>query len=146
MGHDISQKSPETFCLISRADSRFAPSQWETTLLCNDVSHWLGASLESTLILMSINLLQDCFLMPQLVWVILEPGITEIIFWLSLLILSPAFMSFYVLYNISWKRNMVRGKIYVQHFLLTTYLQNHLSVYWFDIRYVSPQLIPHMNL
>ena len=27
-----------------RADSRFAPSQWETALLCNDVSHWLGAS------------------------------------------------------------------------------------------------------
>ena len=31
------------------ADSRFAPSQWEMVLLCNDVSHWLGASLESTL-------------------------------------------------------------------------------------------------
>ena len=30
-----------------RAASRFAPSQWETALLCNDVSHWLGASLES---------------------------------------------------------------------------------------------------
>ena len=26
--------------------SRFAHSQWETALLCNDVSHWLGASLE----------------------------------------------------------------------------------------------------
>ena len=33
-----------------RADSRFAPSQGETTtLLCNDVSHWLGTSLESAL-------------------------------------------------------------------------------------------------
>ena len=30
-----------------RADSRFVPSQWETVLLCNDVSHWLGASPES---------------------------------------------------------------------------------------------------
>ena len=29
-----------------RADSRFALSQWETSLLCNDVSHWLGASLD----------------------------------------------------------------------------------------------------
>ena len=28
---------------------RAAPSQWETPLLCNDVSHWLGASLESAL-------------------------------------------------------------------------------------------------
>ena len=34
---------------VWRADSRFVPSQWETALLCNDVSHWLGASLESAL-------------------------------------------------------------------------------------------------
>ena len=34
---------------LPRADSRFAPRQWETALLCNDVSHWLGASLESAL-------------------------------------------------------------------------------------------------
>ena len=30
-----------------RADSRFVPSQWETPLLCNDVSHWLGTNIES---------------------------------------------------------------------------------------------------
>ena len=34
---------------INRADSRFAPSQWELVLLCNDVSHWLGANLVSAL-------------------------------------------------------------------------------------------------
>ena len=33
-----------------RADSRFARSQWETALLCNDVSHWLCTSLESALL------------------------------------------------------------------------------------------------
>ena len=33
-----------------RADSRFATSQWETALLCNDVSHWLGANLELALL------------------------------------------------------------------------------------------------
>ena len=32
-----------------RAQSGFAPSQWETVLLCNDVSHWLGVSLKSAL-------------------------------------------------------------------------------------------------
>ena len=32
-----------------RFGSRFAPSQRETALLCNDVSHWLGANLESAL-------------------------------------------------------------------------------------------------
>ena len=31
------------------ADSRLAPSQWETLLQSNTVSHWLGASLESAL-------------------------------------------------------------------------------------------------
>ena len=32
-----------------RADSRFAPSQWETALLCKDVSHRLGTNLKSAL-------------------------------------------------------------------------------------------------
>ena len=32
-----------------RADSRFAPNQWEMALLCNNVSNWLGTSLESAL-------------------------------------------------------------------------------------------------
>ena len=41
-----------------RADSRFAPSQWETSLQSNNVSHWLGASLESALY----------FLIPALQW------------------------------------------------------------------------------
>ena len=35
--------------IVFRADSRFAPRQWETALLCNGVSHWLGASLKSAL-------------------------------------------------------------------------------------------------
>ena len=38
-----------------RADSRLAPSQWETVLVCN-VSQWLGASLESALWYNSIML------------------------------------------------------------------------------------------
>ena len=35
--------------LIQRTDSRFAPSQWETPLESNAISHWLRANLESTL-------------------------------------------------------------------------------------------------
>ena len=31
------------------AEYRFAPSQWETVLLRNDFSHWLGAGLESAM-------------------------------------------------------------------------------------------------
>ena len=32
-----------------QADSKFASSQWDTVLFCNDASHWLGASIESAL-------------------------------------------------------------------------------------------------
>ena len=35
---------------IPRADSSLAPSQWETSLQSNSISHWLGANLESDLI------------------------------------------------------------------------------------------------
>ena len=42
--------------MINRADSRFASSQWETSLPCNDVSHWLGINLESALIHAAVNL------------------------------------------------------------------------------------------
>ena len=45
--HHTHTPHPHTYTHIHRADSRFAPSQWEMALLCNDVSHWLGANLES---------------------------------------------------------------------------------------------------
>ena len=43
------KKCHQSLGCCCRADSRFAPSQWETALHCNDASHWLGASLESAL-------------------------------------------------------------------------------------------------
>ena len=43
----ITGSTVQGFLSITRADSRFAPRQWETALLCNDVSHWLGANLKS---------------------------------------------------------------------------------------------------
>ena len=39
----------EGYCwadILFRADSRFAPSQWETSLQSKAVSHWLGANLD----------------------------------------------------------------------------------------------------
>ena len=43
----MASREGNVFHISGGADSRFAPSQWETALLCNDVSHWLSASLES---------------------------------------------------------------------------------------------------
>ena len=39
--------------IFLRSDSRFAPSQWETSLQSSTVSHWLGANLKSALFLFS---------------------------------------------------------------------------------------------
>ena len=49
------------FAYLDRAGSRFAPSQWETALLYNDVSHWLGASLESALPQSSAQIILRCY-------------------------------------------------------------------------------------
>ena len=54
-----------------RADSRFAPSQWETTLLCNDVSQLPGASLESTLLIL-LGSPYMIFLSTQWHWMIFD--------------------------------------------------------------------------
>ena len=42
------------YLYLCRADSRLAPSQWETPLQSNAVSHWLGTSLESALLCMCV--------------------------------------------------------------------------------------------
>ena len=39
-------------CACCRADSRFVPSQWETLLQSNAIPHWLGANLESAVLLL----------------------------------------------------------------------------------------------
>ena len=38
-----------------RADSRLVSSQWETSLQSNAISHWLGTTLESALMIMGIS-------------------------------------------------------------------------------------------
>ena len=45
----MTTKTAPVYIYLYKADSRFAPNQGETALLCNDVSHWMGASLESAL-------------------------------------------------------------------------------------------------
>ena len=44
-----------------RADSRFAPSQWEKVLQSNVVSHWLGLNLEWDVGVLSVDLLCTWF-------------------------------------------------------------------------------------
>ena len=50
VSHYLNQWWPSpTMDKIIRADPRVVPSQWETSLQSNAVSHWLGANLESAL-------------------------------------------------------------------------------------------------
>ena len=62
--------------------NRFAPSQWETALLCNDVSHWMGAGLESAqymlYILYSTVNTMPAVLMP---WRLKEPRHQQAWYW-----------------------------------------------------------------
>ena len=48
-----------------RADSRLVPSQWETSLQCNTVSHWLCANLESALSLYTQTWMTSKTVRPQ---------------------------------------------------------------------------------
>ena len=54
------------FYFYIRSDSRFAPSHWGTALLGKDVSHWLGASLESVLYIKTREISLD--LLKQFEW------------------------------------------------------------------------------
>ena len=38
-----------------RDQSRYASSQWETSLHCNDISHWLGAYLDCSLVILNYH-------------------------------------------------------------------------------------------
>ena len=54
---------------------RYAPSPWETSLHCNDVSHWLGAYLDSSLLYRSCwSILRSHIVMksaPHISWLLL---------------------------------------------------------------------------
>ena len=55
-----------------KAHSRFAPSQWKTALLSNDVSHWLGASIESALYLPARTTAGRTITGPSIPWMIVK--------------------------------------------------------------------------
>ena len=41
---------------VTTSDFRLVPSQWETVLLCNNISHWLGTSLESAVVKIRVRI------------------------------------------------------------------------------------------
>ena len=61
---------------IFRADSRLVPSQWETLLQSNAISHWLGAYLESTLILYMHNILNMGTIYEYLICLLTQDNVT----------------------------------------------------------------------
>ena len=73
-----------------RVDSRFAPSQWEMPLLCNDISHWLGASLESAL-----YIIEFVIIMLNITWWYSRPCYT-----------SAQLIGLWEMWPLSWIRNI----------------------------------------
>ena len=67
-----------------KTDSRFAPSQWETSLQSNAVSHWLGANLGSVLNLFPSSGIPALYqLRPQLIHDKRSqlPGVIMLLYW-----------------------------------------------------------------
>ena len=62
-GHLLCLGSHPVWYSISGADSRLAPSQWETSLQSNSVSHWLGANLKSALDIHPLNAVVSIFML-----------------------------------------------------------------------------------
>ena len=60
--------SPYISMGMCRADSRLEPSQWETSLQSNTVSHWLGANLESALDVTTFLVIDTVQLLPEFSW------------------------------------------------------------------------------
>ena len=50
--------TPRSICECSSDHFAYAPTQWETTLHCNVVSHWLGTCTEQSLVLRIFNRLE----------------------------------------------------------------------------------------
>ena len=76
---------------IFRADSRFVPSQWEMALLSNNVTHWLGTSLESALILVDV---------------VYHPKLNMFVCWITLSKhknILAYMLSYFSRWNSSWK-------------------------------------------
>ena len=124
-----------------RADSRFALSQWETPLLCNDVSHWLDA-IPADCIRLPLdnltNLIKHAFFLPTVYWSTLKSS-TEIcikntinLFWLNDVM--------------QWHRSrstmaqvMVCCLTVPNHYLNQRWLLNGCSIYLRAIAQLEPQ-------
>ena len=105
--------------MIYRADSRFAASQWETSLQSNAISHWLGTNLQSALI----------YIIPKVIYFVLYgftlydyfsfrmAGIDLILLIRSQLaneLVLPCLLPILSLHFQIWGANLVGGRFYIQ--------------------------------
>ena len=81
--------------------SRFAPSHREMALLCNDVSHWLSASLESALMMVRIHHFSFGIVLPISIPVSSRQNHSCVTAALWKRIISPQFCILLLIYNTS---------------------------------------------
>ena len=118
--------------IIYRADSRFAPSQWETALHCKDVSHWLGASLESTLINIGGLLTISIFIQNTLIFSPIFSSYTISLHWVGTGRLEPSWWKtrtclFYIVNIVAVDDLQKQGARASAAKLLTQFLWNILA-------------------
>ena len=107
---------------IFSADTRLAPSQWETSLQSNTVFYWVGASLKSALYIQcyirDINTLeQSDTICRQASWTTLALVLTCRLFWPI-----PELMMIYWLLDILGKTKSVTFLSIFKYFLSSTYI------------------------
>ena len=113
----------------TRPDSRFVPSQWETALLCNDVSHWLGANLESVL-----HTLLLCLV---LLWLIFFPGCHPIHLPITLRVTSQALGNHITSY-VSNTAFVSHSTLVLSFYIVLTLFIIMKSTWWFAGGMVAP--------
>ena len=119
--------------IYNKADSRFVPSQWETVLICNDVYHWLDASLESALYKMSDWLI--CIrLMMYISYIIYITHLDQqVIYWTSPMPLSTPM----IIHPCTHCQTLAQCALLVQHSLVAIPLlgfddENYIWLIWIN--------------
>ena len=132
---------------MCRADSRFAPSQWGTALLCNAISHWLGANLESALHVSYVLHILEAGVMKDDTyfcwrWICIEDEITT---WhIHHILMCLGNLSYIRLLTYAWTLYVLNSiSIYIESSTFQIQHLYHMSLVWY--RYVLNLISIHIE-
>ena len=112
---------------VYRTNFRLAPSQWKTALLCNDVSHWIGANPESALWSYST----DVLIIPRMNWEFVPYCLEQTNQWLVFFLIFINFLNdlnrFFYFYFKYIYFNVINYSLIVVNIFWRIFINNSLS-------------------